>query len=312
MTLLGLRGVVATPVTPFTADDRVDHATMAKLIRFLVDSGAHALALPMHIGESLDLSIDERKELAEIAVGTVAGAIPVIVNASLPGTSHVLELARHAQKVGADGVIVIAPYHWAPGPEALVDHFVTVGSAIDIGMFGYNFPRKVNVTLTPAILEQLIARLPNFVGMKDATYEMQFFTEICRRTSIARPGFSIFAGVEYILPSMVLGGAGSFSACGAVAPRLVSHLYAACAEHRWDDARALQYQVSALWQLLSVGYPASVKVAMELLGRPAGRTRQPIRGLTDAERANLRAELERLGVFAEEPAGWSVRQAQPV
>jgi dihydrodipicolinate synthase/N-acetylneuraminate lyase len=307
---LGLRGVIATPVTAFTTDDRVDRATMVKLIGFLLDSGVQALALPMHIGESLNMSLDERKELAEIAIGAVAGAIPVLVNASLPGTGQVVELARHAEKAGADGVIVISPYHWAPGPDALVEHFVTVGSSIDVALFAYNFPRKVGVSLTPAILERLFARLDNLVGMKDATYDMELFTELCRRTAIARPGFSVFAGVEYILPAMILGGAGSFSACGAVAPVLVRRLYDACASGRWEDARALQYRVSALWQVLHAGYPASVKMAMELLGRPAGRPRPPLTTLSEVERAHLRAELDKLGVFAEEPIGWRVLQPQ--
>lgn len=305
-------GVVATPVTPFTADDRLDAATLEKLVDFLVESGVQAVGLPMHIGESLNLTLEERKTLAEVAIKTVAGRVPVLVNASMPGTAQVVELARHAERAGAAGVIVISPYHWEPGPEPLFEHFVRVGSAIDIALLAYNFPKKVHVSITTPLLERLIGRLDNFVGMKDATYDMQYFTEACRRTSAARPGFAIFAGIEYLLPSMILGGAGSFSACGAVAPGAVRRLYEACATGRWDEARALQYRVSQLWQVLQVGYPGSIKAAMELLGRPVGLPRMPIPALSEDGKKRLRSELEVLRVFEDEPIGWAARHAHAV
>src|SRR3990172_10350391 len=254
-----VKGIAATPVTPFTPDDRIDWRTFERLVDFLIGSGAHVLAVPLHIGESLNLSMEERKELAECAVKTAARRVPVIINVGLPGTGHVVELARHAEKVGADAVIAIAPYHWAPPRDGLLAHFAAIASAIGIKFLAYNFPRKIGVTLTHDLLLELIDRFENFAGLKDASYDMQYFTETCRVTSAVRPEFAMFTGVEYLLPSMVVGGAGSFSACGAIAPGLVRDLYAACAGQSYEQAKALQYTVSHLWHILSVGYPASVK-----------------------------------------------------
>jgi len=304
-----LRGVAATPVTPFTADDRVDWPTFERLVDFLIEQGAQLLAVPLHIGESLNLSLEERKTLAEAAVKTAAGRVPVIINVGLPATGHVVELARHAERAGADAVIAIAPYHWAPPREGLLAHFSAIASAVGINVLAYNFPRKIGVTLTTDFLVELIERFGHFAGLKDASYDMQYFTEACRVTRAARPEFAIFTGVEYLLPSMVVGGAGSFSACGAIAPGLVRSLYEACAGGSLERAQALQYTLSQLWQVLSAGYPASIKAAMALMGRPAGQPRLPITPLGEDQVARLRTKLEQLGVLEREPFGWSTAHA---
>ncbi|MGH9087175.1 MAG: dihydrodipicolinate synthase family protein, partial [Acidimicrobiales bacterium] len=127
-----LDGVVGTPVTPFTPALELDTGALERLVDFHVTHGADVLALPMHIGESLNLSSEERRTVAEVAVKTVGRRVPVFVHVSLPGTAQVIDLARHAESVGADGVVVVTPYHWRPGPEALLEHFTAVAGALGI------------------------------------------------------------------------------------------------------------------------------------------------------------------------------------
>ncbi|HVB77594.1 MAG TPA: dihydrodipicolinate synthase family protein [Candidatus Nitrosotalea sp.] len=301
----GVKGVVGTPVTPFTADGAVDDSALEKTVGFLVESGVAAIALPMHIGESLNLSDAERRRVAEIAISTAARQVPVLVNVSLPGTDNVIALARHAQGAGAAGIVVITPYHWRPPDEALLKHFAAVAGAVEIGMVAYNFPAKLGVGVSPSLVMRMLDLLPNFAGLKDAGLDMEYFTEICRITS--KRDFGVYAGVEYMLPSMVVGGSGSFSALGAVAPRLVSDLYLACSAGDLSRALALQRQFSELWQLLQIGYPATIKVAMTLLGRPVGGPRLPILPLTDAEIATLKTKLDGLEFLEREPRGWEGR-----
>jgi len=307
-----IKGVVATPVTAFTVDNRLDRATMERLIDFLIQNGAQFVGVPMHIGESLNLTLDERNELTEIAVATAARRVPVIINVSLSSTDQVLLLARHAQKAGADAVIVLPPYHWAPPKKALLEHFAQVAEAIDIGFLAYNFPRKVGVAITTDMIAELIERLPNFIGMKDATYDMQYFTEVCRLTSELRPSFGAFVGVEYMLPSMAVGGAGSFSACGAIAPRAVQALYEACARRDYETALKLQYKLSGIWNGLADGYPATVKAAMGIMGRPVGLPRMPILALEPDAIKRLEKRLAALGVLDDEPFGWNMTPAKRV
>lgn len=302
-----LRGIVGTPVTPFKADNKLDVDALAQLVDFEVNCGAHMLALPMHIGESLNLTTEERKQVAETTVKAVAGRVPVFVHVSLPATDQVIELAQHAEAVGAAGVVVVTPYHWRPVPDALRKHFVSVGRAIAIDLIAYNFPARLGVAITADLLVDLLGDLGNFAGMKDATYDMQWFTEACRITTERRPAFAMFTGVDYLLPSMPLGGAGCFSPCHAIAPNLINSLYGACRDGDYSLARELQYKASQLWHLLRTGYPASVKAAMKILSRPVGGVRLPLMDLAPETMLSLEEGLARLGILEEEPTGWEAR-----
>jgi 4-hydroxy-tetrahydrodipicolinate synthase len=301
-----IRGVIGTPVTPFTDDGSVDLDTLALTCEFLISHGVHGLALPMHTGESLNLSMSERKRLIETAMTAAAGRTPVLAHVSLPGTDQVIELAQHAEKAGAAAVIVVTPYHWRPPRAALMAHYTAVARAVSVDVFAYNFPSRLGVGLDADLLADLITRCPNFAGVKDASYDMQSFTEACARTSAIRPGFAMMTGIEYLLTSMPVGGAGCFSPSAAIAPGLILNLYEACRAGDAARARPLQYRASALWHLLrETGYPASVKAAMALFGRPAGGVRLPLLDLDDDQAARLRRGLTELDLLDTEPRGWS-------
>ena len=134
------RGLIHVPVTPFTPENTVDLDTFGRVIEFLLRHNAAALCINLHLAESLNLTIDERKRLAKTAVEVVAGRVPVIVHVSMPGTDQAVDLARHAEKSGADCVIAIAPYYWKPSQEALYEHFSAIISATDLPFIAYNSP----------------------------------------------------------------------------------------------------------------------------------------------------------------------------
>jgi 4-hydroxy-tetrahydrodipicolinate synthase len=302
----GIGGVIAAPVTPFTGANSVDLDVTERLCDFLIAHGMHGLALPLHTGESLNLSLAERKSLVECAVSAAGGRVPVFAHVSLPGTDQVIELAQHAERAGAAAVIVVTPYHWRPPRAALLAHFTAVARAVSVGVLAYNFPSRLGVGVDADLLAELISRAGNFAGVKDASYDMQSFTEACARTSQLRPGFAMLTGVEYLLTSMPVGGSGCFSPAAAIAPRLVTSLYEACRDGDISRARPLQYRASALWHLLrETGYPASVKTAMAMFGRPAGGVRLPLLDLDPAAAGRLSQGLTGLGLLDSEPHGWT-------
>lgn len=299
-------GVIGAPATPFRPGGEIDYDGFARIVGFLCDHGVDGLAVPLHTGESPSLSVAERKRLVEVAIEAAGDRAPVLAHVSMPGTGEAVDLARHAESAGAAAVVAVTPYHWRPSPRALTAHYEALASSVGVGVWAYNFPSSLGVAITPNLLEALIDRCPNFAGLKDASYDMQSFTECARRAGALRPDFALMTGVEYLLPSMCLGGSGCFSPSSAIAPRLVRRLYQACAEGDLDTARVLQYRMSGLWHLLKeTGYPASVKAAMAILGRPVGGVRLPLLD-PDAEGvARLRAGLEELGICDEEPSGWT-------
>jgi 4-hydroxy-tetrahydrodipicolinate synthase len=297
-------GIVGAPVTPFKPDNSVDYDTFAKQVNFLIDTGVCLIAHPMHIGESLNLTEAERKELALVLTSAAGSRCPTFVHVSCAGTDLAMDLAKHGVRSGATGIVLMPPYHWRPGPRASVEHYAAVVEACGGELIVYNNPKATNVELGMDTLEQLMDRLPGFVGIKDATFDMEIYTDIC--ALIARKGknISAFTGVEYLLTSMPVGGNGCFSACSEVAPTLVASLYQACKRGDFEQARELQYKVRRLLKVMMHNYPATIKYAMELLGRPVGLTRKPILPPTSEEKVWVKAELTALGVFENEPQGW--------
>lgn len=297
-------GLLGCPLTPFTDGNEVDVEALEKLVDFMVRHGNDAIVVNMHLGESLNLTVPERKQIAEVAVSAAGGRAPVYVHASMPGTDQAVDLAVHGDQVGAAGSVAITPYHWHPDHDSLVRHFVTIANAMDGQFIAYNYPERLGVTVTPQIIAEVIDQCENFVGLKTADLHMEYLTETIRVGQERRPSFSVFSGVEYALGGMALGTAGSFSVCGQIAPLLVRDLLDACIAGEYERARPLQHKFSALWSLLKPGYPARFKAAMDLMGRPCGKARQPAPLLDVADIKGIEAELDAMGILSNEPHGW--------
>lgn len=299
------KGVMQSPVTPLKDDFSLDLATFEKVLDFHVRTGATAISWPHHKAESLNLTIAERKLFAEAAVKTVAGRIPVTIHVSALAVEDTFALARHAQDIGADGILAITPYFWAPTLESIYTYFVRLCRSLDIPVLSYNSPSYLaGVEITGALMSRLVEELPNFVGVKEASFNSEKFLEISRAALAVRPDFAMLTGVEYLLPSVPLGGVGSYSAAGSICPNLCSQLFEACIDGDWPRARELQYKVSRLWLLFRDQYPSSLKGGMVIMGRPVGPTRPPLPTASAERQAYIRTQLEELGILDSEPHGW--------
>jgi 4-hydroxy-tetrahydrodipicolinate synthase len=300
-----LRGVMQSPVTPLKADFSPDLPTFERLLDFHVRSGSPAISWPHHKGESLNLTIPERKRFAEAAVKVVARRVPVTIHVSALAVEDTMELARHAQEIGADGILAITPYFWNPSLEAIHDYFIRLCTSIDLPVISYNSPSYLaGVEITGELMSRLIEQLPNFVGVKEASFNSEKFIELSRVALALRPTFAMLTGVEYLLPSVPLGGVGSYSAAGSICPNLCNRLFDACVAGDWPRARELQYTLSRLWLLFRDQYPSSLKGGMVIMGRPVGPTRAPLPTATRERQDHIRAQLEELGILESEPHGW--------
>jgi 4-hydroxy-tetrahydrodipicolinate synthase len=304
MTLV-LKGVMQSPVTPLKEDFSPDYETFERLVDFHVRTGATAISWPHHKAESHNLTIAERKALAEAAIKTVAKRIPISIHVSTLALEDTYDLARHAQKAGADAIIAITPYFWKYPPEAIYDYFVDLGTSIDLPLITYNSPSYLDgIEFTGELTARLIERLPNLIGMKEASFNSEKFFEILRAALPLRPDFAMIAGVEYLLPSVSLGGAGSYSSAGAICPNLCVELYDCCATGKWERARELQYKLSQLWLLFRDQYPSSLKGGCVIMGRPVGPTRPPLPTASPERIKFIEQHLQTLGILQSEPHGW--------
>jgi len=301
-----LKGVMQAPVTPLKDDFSFDGKGFEKMVDFHVRNGAPAIAWPHHKAESLNLTIAERKLGAEIAVKTAAKRVPVSIFVGTLSEEDSLDLARHAQKIGADLILTISPYCRRPAQEEIYDSIVRIGTHTDLPLLTYNSPWRngEGVEFTSELTARLIERLPNYIGMKDASFHSQKFLDISRVALNMRPGFSIIIGVEHLLAAYPLGACGSFSSSGAIAPNLCNRFFAALVANDWAAARDCQYKISRLWRLFKEQYPSSLKGAMIMMGRPVGPTRLPLPTATKERIEFLKEQLDQLGILQTEPQGW--------
>jgi 4-hydroxy-tetrahydrodipicolinate synthase len=193
---LVLKGVMQAPVTPFKQDFSLDLPTLERVADFHVRTGATGITWPYHKSESLNMTLAERKAGAEAVVKATAGRVPVTIHVSALAVGDSLELARHAQKIGADCVVAITPYFWNPSPQAIYDYFVRLGTSIDLPLLAYNSPGYLSgVEITGKLLARLIERLPNLIGVKEASFNSEKFLELSRVGLAMRPDFAMIAGV---------------------------------------------------------------------------------------------------------------------
>lgn len=304
MTLV-LKGVMQSPVTPLKADFSPDYETFEKLVDFHVRTGATAISWPHHKAESHNLSILERKKLAEVAIKAVNKRIPVSIHVSALALEDTYDMVRHAEKAGADAIIAITPYFWKYPTESIYDYFLGLGRSTALPLIAYNSPSYLDgIEFTGEMTKRLIEKLPNFIGMKEASFNSEKFFEILRAALPMRPNFAMIAGVEYLLPSVSLGGAGSYSSAGAVSPNLCVELYESCASGDWARARECQYKLSQLWQIFRDQYPSSLKGGCAIMGRPVGPTSPPLPTASPERMKFIEKRLEELGILQSEPHGW--------
>src|SRR3974390_257911 len=298
-------GIIDVPVTPFTTANEIDVDKFARVIEFLLRHNASSLCVNLHLAESLNLTLDERKLLAKTAVEVTAKKVPVIVHVSTPGTDQAIDLARHAERIGADCITAIAPYYWKPSQDALYEHFCAIISATDLPFIAYSSPTIMDgIGIAPETLVRLMERFPQFIGLKEASHNWEKYLELGRAARKVRPDFGLFVGTEWMIPCLTLGGTPCMSVFGGIVPHFVRSLYEATTSGRLKEALELQYKFSELYQIAKAEYPAPTKAMWEIMGRPVGAPRLPNRMLTDERKKEIKSTLETLGVFDTEPHGW--------
>lgn len=297
-------GLVHTPLTPFAADRSIDFDLYGKMLDFHLRNGAQTLAAPMHAGESVSLTDDERRALIKFVVER-AGKVPVIAHVSDAGTGIAVALARYAQSAGAAAIVATTPYYWTPPPAMIVEHFFQIGGAVDIPFFVLNAPEDMaGSKINAALALKLIEKLPNFSGVVDAGLDWQFMIELLTEAGHARPDFELLAGTELMVSAAAIGARGMFSALSVVAPTLMRRLFELCLQQKLFEARALQEEAATLRQMLKAGGVAALKAAARAMGRDCGIPRPPLLPLDGAAEKTLAAQLESLPALSAEPRGW--------
>ncbi len=298
-------GLVHCPVTPFTADYRVDYSALRKVIDFHIANGAEASAAPMHIGESVSLPDAEKREVLAAILSHVGARVPVIAHASDSGTAIAAELARFAEQAGAAAIVSSTPYYWTPPPAMLVEHLAGIASAVKIPFFVHNAPDEMaGIKVTTDLMLKLIARAPNFSGLVDSGLDWQFMIELMTDAPKLRADFQLISGSDLYVSARAIGATGLFSTLACVAPDLVGRMYADCRADRLFEARGAQEDVAALRQVVKATGVAGIKAAMAVMGRDVGAPRPPLQALDKAAATKVANGIDAIGALKGEKRGW--------
>ena len=277
-------------VTPFQADGSVDFGKLRELVNWHLAQGTDGIVALGTTGESSTMSHEEDDELARCIIETVNGKIPVIVGAGSNCTQTQLEKSRKYHDLGADGLLLIAPYYNKANDEGMYRHFATVADAIDTPVILYNVPGRTGCSISPACCARL-AKHPNIAGIKEASGNISYTAKIARLLS---DDFCMFSGNDdMIVPVMSLGGCGVISVWANICPKECHDLVAAFAAGDVATARAMQLRYLELINALFCEVnPIPIKEAMNQLGMNVGGYRLPLCEISDAGRETVRRALE--------------------
>lgn len=280
-----LRGTVAAAVTPLR-DGAFDTAAAAPYVDFLAGHGVNGLLALGTTGESVLFSTAERREIAAAFVDAGGGRLQVAVHAGAQTTRDTMALAAHAAEIGADAVAVIAPPYFALDETELLGHFETAAAACaPTPFYVYEFEARSGYAIPLTVIEQLLERAPNFVGMKvsDSPWE--------KVEPYLLDGLDVFIGAEALLArGLEAGAAGAVSGLASCFPDAVVPLVRDRTAEAQEKATALRASLQRL------PFHAAAKTVLGLRGVPIEpEVRAPLRGLTDAERAEVERIVEEWG-----------------
>jgi 4-hydroxy-tetrahydrodipicolinate synthase len=288
------RGVLPALITPFRDGD-VDEEAFIRLVERQIAGGVHGLVPVGTTGESATLSHDEHRRVIELCVKTAAGRLPVVAGTGSNSTEEAIELTRHAKAVGADAALIVTPYYNRPSQEGMYAHYAAINEAVQIPVLLYNVPSRTGVDISNEIVARL-ARLPNIVGIKDATGDL---ARASQQRLMCGEGWTMLSGDDpTALGYMAHGGHGCISVTANVAPEQVSAFYNDAMGGQWQGALYGQDRLIRLHKaLFTDASPSPTKFALAHLGLCAEDLRLPITPASEASRAEVVAAMRDAGVI---------------
>ncbi len=284
-----LKGSLVAIVTPMHEDGSLDLPRLRALVDFHVEQGTDGIVVVGTTGESPTVNYDEHCTLIQTVVEQAAKRVPVIAGTGANSTAEAIELTRCAKESGADACLLVAPYYNKPGQEGMYRHFKAIAEAVDVPQILYNVPGRTVADLSNDTVLRL-AQVPNIVGIKDATGNIERGTDLLLR---APADFAIYSGDDAsCLALMLLGGHGVISVTANVAPKAMHEMCVAAFKGDLAAARSLNAKLLGLHQKLFVeANPIPVKWAVQQMGLIEGGIRLPLTPLAAGNQEVVRQAM---------------------
>ncbi|GAB4277207.1 MAG: 2,4-dihydroxyhept-2-ene-1,7-dioic acid aldolase [Candidatus Promineifilaceae bacterium] len=292
------RGSIVPVVTPFKQGE-VDHDTLAALIDWQIANGSHGISVTGTTGEPGALSLAERKAVMRTAVEAVNGRVPFVPGTGSTNHAETLELSRFAQELGADALLVIAPYYCRPSQEGLFQHFDAVAKSVDIPIILYNIPGRTAVNIEIETVARLKEANDNIIGVKESNKDFEHINRLLHKMGT---DFLVYSGIELLcFPILAIGGAGYVSATGNLMPAKVASLYDLVAAGKWEEARRNHYELMTLNDAIFLEInPVPVKTILGMMGKCSPEVRLPLAPVSAENYAKLAAIARQYGLVNSE------------
>jgi 4-hydroxy-tetrahydrodipicolinate synthase len=285
--------VLTAIVTPFDEDGQVDLAKFRELASHLVENGSDGIVVTGTTGESPTLTDEERFELYAAAVDELGGRATVVAGTGTYSTAHSIHLTERAHELGVDGVLVVTPYYNLPTPRGIVEHFKAIAAATDKPVVVYNIPARVVRNIEPETIVEL-ARIPNVKAIKQANADLDQARRILSETDL-----DLYAGDDdLVYPFVELGGTGGVCVHTHVVGPQVKEQIRRFRAGDTEGSKELDGEIETAIEILRVvTNPIAIKAALNLLGHRVGGVRLPLVEADEAQTAQIRGCLERLGLL---------------
>jgi 4-hydroxy-tetrahydrodipicolinate synthase len=290
------KGSITALVTPFTRKGAFDEERFRDFVEWQIAEGTSGLVPVGTTGESPTLSHEEHLRVVECCVEIAAGRVPVIAGAGSNSTDEAIWLSEHAEKVGADALLVVTPYYNKPSQRGLYAHFAAIAKSTSLPIFIYNIPGRSIIDMSPETMGQLVRDFSNIVGVKDATAKVERVSE---QRAACGPDFIQLSGEDSTaLGFNAHGGVGCISVTSNVAPRLCAEFQSTSMNGNRTRAIELHDRLMPLHKALFIEpNPAGAKYALSRLGRMEPTVRSPMVDIEPATAARIDEAMRHAGLI---------------
>lgn len=285
---------LATPFKENTLE--VDYEKLEKLLEFQIENETDCIVICGTSGEASTLTHEEHIDVIARCCDIVKGRIPVIAGTGSNCTDTAIYLTKEAQRVGADGALVVTPYYNKATQNGLIKHYTTIANAVDIPIVMYNVPSRTGCNILPKTAAAILKEAENIIGIKEASGNISQVAELMYET---QGDIDLYSGNDdQIVPLLSLGGKGVISVLSNVAPKETHDIVAKYLAGDVEGSRQLQMKYLPLINALFCEVnPIPVKKAVELMGYAENAVRGPLTELEPAHTELLKAEMEKVGLL---------------
>lgn len=289
------KGAGVALVTPMKENLEVNYDKLAELIEDQIANETDSIIITGTTGEASTLTEEEHVEVVKAAVSIVKKRIPVIAGTGSNCTQTAVKLSQQAQKVGADGLLVVTPYYNKATQKGLISHYTEIAKNVDIPILLYNVPGRTGCKIAPETAAALARDVDLIVGMKDAVGDISYTLKLMEQVE---GEFDLYSGEDgQVIPLLACGGIGVISVLSNVAPKFTHDMVTKYLEG--DQAEALKMQLQAIPlvdALFCEVNPIPVKAAMDLMGWDVGPLRAPLSRMEPQNVERLAKAMREFGI----------------